>query len=114
MQCAIHPKVETFLRCGKCDKPICPDCMVVGPAGTRCRDCAALGMSPLFQVEVNRLGIGIMVGMAAGVIGGFVLASAHGFGFLTLWLGFFFGGFVGEAVLRAVYRKRGPKVEITA
>ena len=55
-----------------------------------------------------------MVGMAAGVIGGFVLASAHGFGFLTLWLGFFFGGFVGEAVLRAVYRKRGPKVEITA
>ncbi len=113
MRCAKHD-VETFLRCGKCDTPICPDCLVASPAGTRCRDCASPKSSPLFQVPVDRLSLGVIVGLTVGTLGGFVLASASGFGFLLLWAGLFYGGIVGEAVLRTVYRKRGIKVEIAS
>ncbi len=38
--CARHKKAVTRLRCGRCEKPICPRCTVLGPAGARCRDCA--------------------------------------------------------------------------
>lgn len=114
MTCANHPNRETFVRCGKCDKPICPDCMLIGPAGTRCRDCAAIRSSPLFQVSVDRLAIGIAVGLAVGLAGGYLLAAATAFGFFLLWIGLFYGGAVGESILRAIYRKRGTKVEVAA
>jgi hypothetical protein len=39
--CARHPKTETLLRCGRCDTPICPRCMVHAGVGIRCPDCAA-------------------------------------------------------------------------
>ncbi len=38
--CARHPKMQTRLRCGRCELPICPRCTVYTPAGTRCRACA--------------------------------------------------------------------------
>lgn len=39
--CARHPQVETLLRCGRCEAPICPRCMVHSGVGIRCPDCAA-------------------------------------------------------------------------
>lgn len=39
-QCARHARVQTRLRCGRCETPICPRCTVHTPAGTRCRACA--------------------------------------------------------------------------
>ena len=38
--CVRHTKTITRVRCGRCETPICPRCMVFSPAGTRCRDCA--------------------------------------------------------------------------
>ncbi len=38
--CYRHPKRATNLSCGRCDKPICEDCVVIGPAGPRCPECA--------------------------------------------------------------------------
>lgn len=40
--CYRHPKVATQLSCGRCDRPVCTKCVVLGPAGPRCRDCAKL------------------------------------------------------------------------
>ena len=39
MYCVNHPDVETYLRCNKCGRPICPKCAVRTPVGYRCRDC---------------------------------------------------------------------------
>ena len=39
--CARHPQNETGLRCGRCDTPICPRCMVHAGVGIRCPECAA-------------------------------------------------------------------------
>lgn len=40
MYCYRHPKRATQLSCGRCEKPVCEDCVVIGPAGPRCPDCA--------------------------------------------------------------------------
>jgi hypothetical protein len=37
--CANHPKVETSLRCNRCEKLICAKCAVKMPTGYRCREC---------------------------------------------------------------------------
>lgn len=38
--CHRHPKRATRLSCGRCGKPVCTDCVKLGPAGPRCADCA--------------------------------------------------------------------------
>lgn len=38
--CARHKKETTRVTCGRCEKPICPKCMVMGSAGVRCKECA--------------------------------------------------------------------------
>lgn len=43
--CYRHPREATNLRCGRCDKPICVKCAVIGPNGVRCRECAKLNIA---------------------------------------------------------------------
>lgn len=38
--CYRHKGVETAVTCSECGRPICPDCMVFGPVGIRCPECA--------------------------------------------------------------------------
>ena len=38
--CYRHPRVETGVRCSDCGRPICTECMVFGPVGIRCPECA--------------------------------------------------------------------------
>jgi hypothetical protein len=39
LHCANHPDVETYLRCNKCNKPICLKCAVLTEVGYRCKEC---------------------------------------------------------------------------
>jgi membrane associated rhomboid family serine protease len=41
--CYRHPKRETYLRCVRCDRPICPDCLREAPVGYQCPECVAEG-----------------------------------------------------------------------
>ncbi len=114
MRCERH-NVETVLRCGKCEKPICPDCTVFGPVGARCRECSSNKSSPLFQVRADKLIFGSVVATTAAFAVGYLLVSTHmGLGFFGLWIALAGGGFVGEALLRTTERKRGTKMEIAA
>jgi len=36
--CYRHPDRETYVRCTRCNRPICPDCMVAASVGFQCPD----------------------------------------------------------------------------
>lgn len=37
--CYRHPDRETRVRCTRCERPICPDCMLAAPVGHQCPTC---------------------------------------------------------------------------
>ena len=41
--CYRHPEEETRVRCTRCDRPICPECMTPAPVGHHCPTCVAEG-----------------------------------------------------------------------
>jgi len=110
MQCYRHPKVETQLSCGKCDRPICTRCMIPGPAGTRCPDCASLRGSALFKVHPGRLALAIVVAVVLGLAG----VVVYNIPFFVFFIAPAYGAFLGDMVLRAAGRKRGRIIEVVA
>lgn len=49
--CYRHPDRETYIRCSRCDKPICPDCMIAAPVGYQCPQCVAEGRKGMRQAR---------------------------------------------------------------
>jgi hypothetical protein len=116
--CARHPDVETYLRCGKCDTPICPRCLVQTPVGARCRDCANISRLPTFNVTPEYFARGMVAAGVSGAIVGViwaVLTGGAGLGlFFAIFLGLGVGWAVSESVSRATNGKRGLGLQICA
>lgn len=119
--CARHPSTETVLRCGRCDTPICPRCLVYTPGGTRCPDCAQLRrpvMYELHALDFAKAG-GVSVALA-GVLGflGAILLRPGGGGFFGLMIGVLAGAgagsLVAEAITRVTRGKRGLPMQLIA
>jgi hypothetical protein len=112
-RCAMHPDVETNLRCGKCGKPICPKCMVETPVGARCPECARLYKLPTFRISgayylraiLAALVTAAIIGVIWGLIDRFLLYYFYGIFSLILAAGV--GYAIGEAISLSVNRKRG-------
>lgn len=117
MRCATHPGVETGLRCSKCDKPICPRCMVSTPVGARCPQCARVNKLPTFQVPAKymfrAIGSGLGIAIVSGVIWGVVSSVLPGLLF-NLLLAAGVGYAIGEGISIAANRKRGTRLAIIA
>ena len=114
VKCATHPDVETALRCSKCEKPICPRCLVQTPVGARCRECAQLRRLPTFNLSPALFLRAVGVGVVAAVVAGVVWGSLPFFGFLSLFVAAGAGFLIGEAVSRGANRRRSLYLKVVA
>lgn len=114
--CARHPKVETGLRCGRCETPICPRCSIFTDVGARCPDCAPRRKMPQLELGfvwlVRAIGAAVIVGAATGALWGLALPNTAGF--LTLAIGGGIGYCIGESVSVATNRKIGTPLQVVA
>jgi hypothetical protein len=107
LYCYRHPKSETYVRCGRCDQPICPKCAVQGPVGFRCRQCGLVKSATISSFTPQQLAIGLGVSLGGGALVGYLGGQM---GFYSIFLAFFAGAFIAEAFVRFVGLKRGPIV----
>ena len=114
MKCTWHPDAETDLRCGKCDRPICPKCVVQTPVGARCRQCANLKRLPIYEVSTTFYLRAIAAGLAAAAAIGAIWPYIPLGGFLLFFIAIGVGYAIGEVVSLAANRKRGPGLQAIA
>jgi MFS family permease len=103
--CYRHPDRETWIRCGRCDRPICTSCAMQGPVGSRCKQCGKLAFDPLTSFTPAQLVLGIVTAVGAAAIAGYIGARV---GFFSIFIGYFAGMFIADIVARATGYKRGP------
>ena len=105
LHCYGHPDRETYVRCGRCEQPICTRCAMQGPVGFRCRTCGKPAYDPLTNMTPRQMLLGGSVALIGGVVGGYI---AFQLGWLSIVLGYFVGGAIAEVVTRFTGYKRGP------
>jgi hypothetical protein len=118
MHCATHPDVETGLTCNKCGKPICPRCLVQTSVGARCRECARTNKLPTFVLKPGDYVKGILAGLGAAVVCGFlwyfIRLFIPNFLFVGLVVAAGMGYAIGQAISYSVNRKRNVVLKLVA
>ena len=111
--CARHSNVQTRLRCGRCEKPICPKCTVMGPVGARCRDCLSNKGSHIYKVGAPQLALAFGAAIVMGALGAILVDLLPGIWiFFALFYAPALGAILGKFVTRITKGKRGPRVAI--
>jgi membrane associated rhomboid family serine protease len=93
--CYRHPARETYVRCTRCDRPICPDCMNAASVGHQCPECVVEGRRSQRPVRTafggsvagrggvvtkTLIGINVAVMVASIVLGGAGAVAGGGWG----------------------------------
>ncbi len=107
LHCYRHPDRETYIRCGRCDQPICVGCAMQGPVGMRCRQCGKPVRDALSSLTAQQTLTAVGLSLGAGALVGFLGMQ---FGWFMILIGFFAGGLLVEALDRSIGMKRGRKM----
>ncbi len=112
LYCVNHPDRETYVRCGKCERPICTRCMVQTPVGARCRECAQLRRLPQHEVAPALLARALPAGFAASFGIWYILDFVPAYGLFAMFIAAFLAGTaVGTIVSRLANRRSNRVLE---
>ena len=116
--CMNHADARTGVACGKCGEPICPRCMVHGPVGIRCTECAQVRGLPTFEVTRPYLARAIGTGLAVAIAGGLIISLLRlslGWTPFVDWIVIMgLGYLIAEGISASVNRKRGRTLKIVS
>lgn len=116
LHCANHPDVETYLRCNKCNKPICLKCAELTEVGYRCKECIREQQNVFYNaLESDNLiafGVAAVITLVAWPLAVLLLGFASRLFWIISWI---IAAFVGSAagaalaqiIRRSVGRRRG-------
>lgn len=107
--CVNHPQEITYVRCGRCDAPICVRCMVDTPVGKKCRACAK-NRSHLTESAPHEVALGFLAALAVAIPAGWLM---HMIPFLFVGA-VVYGWVVAEVMLRAGRRRRSLAMQVAA
>jgi hypothetical protein len=112
LYCYNHPKVETALRCNRCEKPICSKCAIKSPVGYRCPDCVKSQQKIFDTAEGQDYVLGFVVAGFLSLVGSFLISligMIGFFGFLLVAAAAPVAGVViAESVRFVIRRHRSP------
>ena len=115
--CANHPKVETSLRCNRCDKLICAKCAVKMPTGYRCRECVKTALKIFDTAEWYDYPFGFLAAMFLSLVASIVLSMLGFIGFFGLFIVFAAaptaGLIISEGIRLAIRRHRSSALYTT-
>ena len=112
MNCYRHPKVETSLRCSRCEQPICANCAVLTPVGYRCRECG-LEKSATMTLEPKQLVPGLVVGFGLPFLAGY-LATRVPIGLFLVFAGAIVGGLIAPVIRKVIGMKSSPLLAVVS
>ncbi|HZU86545.1 MAG TPA: hypothetical protein VFF78_03610 [Anaerolineaceae bacterium] len=110
LYCINHPQRETYLRCNRCNDPICVQCAVLTPTGYRCKKCIS-GQQKVYETSEK-----MDVPIAAVVAGLFAFGGsfiAPVMSFFTLFIAPLVGIAIEETVRWLVKRRRSRSLSLT-
>ena len=110
LYCAIHPNIETSLRCNRCDKPICSKCAIHTPTGYRCRECVHNQQKIFNTANWYDYLLGFLIATGLSYLGSLI---APKMGFFVLFLAPLVGMIIAEGVRFVTQRRRSKQLFIT-
>ena len=111
LTCHYHPDRETRVTCGRCEKPLCPDCVQHGATGVRCRECLTLSPRERGLADTKQIQRAASAAAAVAIAGGGVLGAI---GWVTWLTGLALGFAVGAAAFKASGRHRDVTIQAMA
>lgn len=103
LYCYNHPQRETYLRCNRCNRPICNSCAVLTPTGYRCKECVR-GQQKIFDTaQWWDYPLAVLVAGGLAMLGSLLAGIL---GFFAIFVGPIAGMIITEAVRWVVRRHR--------
>ena len=107
--CVNHPNEITFVRCGRCDSPICVSCMVDTPVGKKCRACSKT-RTHVTESTPKQVVPALLVATVVAVPTAWVVHQIP----IMFLSGVIYGAVIAEVVLRVGQRRRSLAMQVSA
>ena len=108
LTCTVHPKVETGLRCNKCNRPMCTQCAVRTPVGYRCKECVRGQQKTFYNARSTDFLVQGAVSVVMGGVGSLLMGFLR-FGFFGLLIAFWAGSAAGALIADVAHRLVGKR-----